>query len=86
MTAIFPGSVRFHVGDVVLMRKPHPCGSHEWEITRTGTDFGLRCVGCGRRVLVPRSQFEKQVKKVVRYAVDAGGPPTPGGELRTPPR
>jgi hypothetical protein len=65
------------------MKKPHPCGSLEWEITRTGTDFGLRCAGCGRRVLVPRSQFEKQVKKGVRYAVDAGGP-QPRGDTRRP--
>ncbi len=75
---MFPGSVRFHVGDVVQLKKGHPCGSSDWEITRTGIDFGLRCTGCGRRVLIPRSKFEKQVKAVIRYAVDSTRPSEPG--------
>jgi hypothetical protein len=66
---MFPGSVKFHVGDVVQLRKTHPCGGVEWEITRTGIDFGLRCVRCGRRVLLPRTKFEKQVKRTVEFAV-----------------
>ncbi len=85
---MFTGSVPYHVGDVVELKKTHPCGSTQWEITRTGMDFGLRCVGCGRRVLIPRAKFEKQVKKIVRLALDAekappgaGTPPT----ARTPP-
>lgn len=77
---MFQGSVKFHVGDVVQMKKTHPCGSSEWEITRTGIDFGLRCVGCGRRILIPRPKFEKRVKKIVRYAVDAGPASGPAGE------
>lgn len=47
------------------MRKPHPCGGTEWEITRTGADIGIRCLTCGRRVMLPRSKFEKQVKAVL---------------------
>lgn len=68
-----PGMVKYHVGDVVEMRKTHPCGSTEWQITRTGIDFVLKCVRCGRRVMLPRLRFEKQVRRVVRHAVDPGG-------------
>ena len=50
------------VGDVVKMKKTHPCGSDRWEITRTGMDFGVKCLGCGRRVMIPRPKFEKAVK------------------------
>lgn len=50
------------VGDIVKMKKNHPCGSDRWEITRTGMDFGLKCLGCGRRVMIPRPKFEKGVK------------------------
>jgi hypothetical protein len=54
----------FHLGQVVQLRKPHPCGSDLWEITRTGIDFGLRCKGCGHRVMIPRKKFEKAVKAI----------------------
>lgn len=57
--------VRYNVGDVVQMRKQHPCGSYEWEITRTGMDFGLKCKGCNRRIMIPRPKFEKGVKKII---------------------
>jgi len=60
-----PGEHRFEVGEVVRLRKVHPCGSDRWEITRTGIDFGLRCQGCGRRVMVPRRKFERAVRAVV---------------------
>jgi hypothetical protein len=52
------------VGDRVRMRKPHPCGGYEWEVTRTGADIGLRCLTCGRRVMLPRVKFAKQVKAI----------------------
>ncbi len=54
------------LGDVVRMRKPHPCGSTEWEVVRLGADIGIRCQGCSRRVLLPRSQFVRQVKTVLK--------------------
>lgn len=54
-----------HLGDIVRLRKLHPCGSQEWEVVRLGADIGMRCAGCGRRVLVPRSQFLRQVKALV---------------------
>lgn len=53
------------VGDVVRMKKKHPCGSDLWEILRTGMDFGIKCRGCGRFVMLPRPKFEKMVKAVV---------------------
>lgn len=56
---------RFYLGDVVRLKKAHPCGSDIWEITRTGIDIGLRCRGCGRRVMVPRIKFEKSVRVVL---------------------
>ncbi len=52
-------------GDRVVMRKPHPCGSFEWLVTRTGTDVGMVCVKCGHRVMIPRGRFNKQVKQVI---------------------
>lgn len=60
--------VKYHVGDVVKMRKPHPCGTDEWEVMRTGVDFRIRCTGCGRVVMLPRPKFEKSVRKIVTSA------------------
>ncbi|MFO7942268.1 MAG: DUF951 domain-containing protein [Bacillota bacterium] len=54
------------VGDVVVLRKPHPCGSDRWEILRIGADFRLRCLGCGRLVMLPRSKVERRIKRVIR--------------------
>ena len=56
---------KYYVGDIVQMKKAHPCGTDLWEVTRTGVDFGLKCQGCSRRVMIPRPKFEKGVKKVV---------------------
>ncbi len=53
----------FEVGQFVEMKKPHPCGENRWEILRVGMDFRLRCMGCGRQVMVPRKVVEKKVKK-----------------------
>jgi len=58
--------VRYEVGDVVKMKKTHPCGSDQWEITRTGIDFRLKCLGCSHYVMLPRPKFEKSVKEIVR--------------------
>lgn len=52
----------FAVGDVVTLKKAHPCGSHDWDILRTGADFRLRCRGCGRQVMVARRLVEKNSK------------------------
>lgn len=54
------------LGDVLEMKKPHPCGSKEWLVLRVGMDFRLRCQGCGREVMLPRSKAEKNIKKILR--------------------
>ena len=59
--------VRYHIGDVVQLKKAHPCGSNEWEVLRIGIDFVIRCC-CGHRVMVPRPKFEKSVKKIIHSA------------------
>ncbi len=58
----------FSVGDVVELKKQHPCGSRQWEILRTGMDFRIKCIGCGHLVMVTRPKFEKSVKKIVSKA------------------
>jgi hypothetical protein len=60
--------LKFHIGDVVQMKKKHPCGSDQWEIWRVGMDFGIKCCTCGRKVMIPRPKFEKSVKKMVKSA------------------
>ena len=57
------------IGDVLVMKKAHPCGSREWEVLRIGADFRLKCLGCGHEVMGPRSNFEKNVKQVKRESV-----------------
>lgn len=57
--------VRYYVGDVVKMKKAHPCGSDEWTVKRIGTDFAIQCNGCGHQVLIGRPKFEKAVKKLI---------------------
>jgi hypothetical protein len=54
------------IGDILIMKKAHPCGSKEWEVLRTGADFKLRCRGCGREVMGARSKFEKNIREVHR--------------------
>ncbi len=60
------------VGDVVEMRKAHPCGSNRWQVYRIGADIGLRCLGCQRRVMLPRRQFDKAVKKWISRQGEQG--------------
>jgi hypothetical protein len=65
-----------YVGDVVRLRKVHPCGSFEWRVVRIGADIGLKCLGCGRRVLIPRRTFERRLKAFVDRSPLMGlGPP-----------
>ncbi len=56
------------LGDLVKMRKPHPCGSDLWTVIRVGADIKIRCQGCGRIVMLDRSVFEKRLKKIVSRA------------------
>lgn len=60
--------VQVKVGDEVELRKPHACGANRWAVVRTGVDVRVRCTDCGRHVLMPRPQFEKAVRKVLRVA------------------
>ena len=53
------------LGDIVKMRKTHPCGGDLWEITRVGLDFRIRCQTCSHSVMLPRQRFEKQVKAII---------------------
>lgn len=57
--------MEFQVGDVVEMKKKHPCGMNEWEILRVGMDFRLRCCGCSHMIMLPRVKFEKGFKKII---------------------
>jgi hypothetical protein len=58
-----PADVR--VGDRAVLRKPHPCGSLEWEVMRIGADIGLKCLGCGHRVMLTRRVFSRSVKRLI---------------------
>ncbi|MBI2874581.1 MAG: DUF951 domain-containing protein, partial [Firmicutes bacterium] len=58
--------MHFSLGDIVQLRKKHPCGSDQWEVLRTGMDFRIRCMGCGRSLMVPRLKFERSVRKLIR--------------------
>ena len=60
---------KFEVGDVIRMKKPHPCGSSEWEILRVGADFRLKCQGCGHQVMVPRRLVEKNTKEIRKIMI-----------------
>lgn len=63
----------FQLGDVVQMKKPHPCGANEMEIIRMGMDIRIKCVKCKHSILLPRAKFEKSMKKVLRSTAEAGG-------------
>ena len=58
---------QYNPGDIVRMKKAHPCGSSEWEILRVGMDFRLKCQGCGHLVMLPRAKFEKMVRAVIKH-------------------
>ena len=60
----------YEVGDIVKLKKQHPCGSHEWEILRVGADFRLKCLGCGHQIMMARKAVEKSardLKKRLEY-------------------
>ena len=59
--------------DIVRLRKPHPCGSTDWQVVRLGADIGLVCLGCGHRIMLPRSVLARRIKTFVQH----GPRPTP---------
>jgi hypothetical protein len=61
------------IDDIVRLRKPHPCGSTDWRVVRLGADIGLVCLGCGHRILMPRSVLARRVKTFLQH----GPRPTP---------
>jgi hypothetical protein len=77
-------SIEIRLGDVVRLRKPHPCGGYEWNVVRLGADIGLHCTTCNRRVLLTRREFEKRVKTFVRRGDPASGA-APHTSLPLPP-
>lgn len=60
------------MGDVLRLRKPHPCGSTDWVVVRLGADIGLKCLGCGRRILLPRRDVARRLKAYVEKDGEAG--------------
>ena len=54
------------LGNIVEMKKGHPCGANEWEIIRLGADIKIKCVNCGRVVMIPRIEFNKKIKKIIK--------------------
>lgn len=64
---------KFRLGDVVRLRKTHPCGEDRWEILRVGADFRMRCLGCSRVVMVSRRKFERSVRLVLGNVVEGYG-------------
>lgn len=57
----------YKLESVVMMKKQHPCGSNEWLITRMGADIKIKCIKCGHTVMLPRIEFNKKLKKVIKY-------------------
>lgn len=57
--------MKYGIGNIVIMKKAHPCGTNLWEIVRLGVDIKLKCVNCGRTIMMDRLEFEKKLKKVV---------------------
>lgn len=53
------------VGDILKLKKSHPCGSCEWEVLRIGADFRIKCKGCGHQIMIPRPKLEKNIKKIL---------------------
>ena len=63
--------VQFEVGDRITLKKGHPCGVNDWTIYRIGADIGLRCAGCGHRVMLPRRQVDRRIRSKVSNSESA---------------
>ena len=57
--------MEINVGDILKLKKPHPCGSHEWEVLRVGADIRIKCRGCGHQVMIARRLLEKNIKEIL---------------------
>lgn len=56
---------KYQLGSIVIMKKGHPCGTNNWEVVRVGADIKIKCINCGRVVMLPRIEFDRKIKKVV---------------------
>ena len=65
------------INDILVMKKPHPCGEKRWLVLRTGADLRLRCMGCGHEVMLPRHKAEKNIKTI--YSAENLSTDTSGG-------
>jgi hypothetical protein len=61
---------QFGLGDVVQMKKAHPCGTNAWKVIRMGMDIRIKCTGCEHSVMIPRLEFERKLKKILIQAED----------------
>ncbi|MBC7287899.1 MAG: DUF951 domain-containing protein [Armatimonadetes bacterium] len=75
--------LKLYLGDVVELRKTHPCGANEWEIMRLGADVKLRCRGCGRIVVIPRPRLVRRIRKFLARPYDT--PSGPGASIEDGP-
>ena len=57
----------YQLNSIVIMKKTHPCGTNEWEIVRVGADIKIKCLKCNRMIMIPRVEFNKKLKKVIKY-------------------
>jgi len=60
--------MEIQVGDIIKMKKQHPCGSYEWTVLRVGADFRLKCIGCDHQIMIPRKTVEKSVKEIKKQS------------------
>ena len=65
------------VGDILELKKTHPCGSRQWQVLRVGMDFKLRCLGCGHELMTTRVKAEKSIKRILPRADEGDRPPFP---------
>ena len=56
---------KYNIGSIVVMKKPHACGTNEWIITRVGVDIKIKCMACGREIMLDRLEFEKKLRRVL---------------------
>ena len=57
--------MNIQLGDILLMKKAHPCGEKQWRVLRVGADFRLKCLGCGHELMIPRHKAEKNIRSVI---------------------
>ncbi len=58
-------SKNYKLGDRLILKKGHPCGTNDWEVVKLGADIKLKCTGCGRLVFIPRIELNKKIKKII---------------------